>query len=236
MRQIQHFFIDQSLDEDFVLIDDRDLLRQMKDVLRFRKGDACVLLDNRGHKAKAVLEEFHNKGARFKVGSVTSLQRPSRAVRLYVAVSKKPATLEWIFEKATELGVTELIPLDTERTQVHELRKMDRLHAIVKEASEQCERGFLPEIHPLMTFGELFSNPPTGVLLAGDPWKYDKVLSECLPKKNEDVNLVIGPEGGLSDEELSELSQKKATVFLLGETVLRMETAVIASLALVQYA
>lgn len=236
MRQVQHFFIEASLEGDFVQIEDRELLRQMKDVLRFRKGEECVLLDNRGHKAKAILEEFHSKGARFKIESRVSIQKPARTVRLYVAVSKKPATLEWIFEKATELGVTDLIPLDTERTQVHELRKTERLHAIVKEASEQCERGMLPVIHPLLTFKDFIEHPPTGVLLAGDAWNYDKTLAEVLPSKNEDVNLVIGPEGGLSETELADLRKRGATLFLLGETVLRMETAVIAALSLVQYA
>lgn len=236
MRQIQHFFIDQSLEADEIEIDDKELLRQMKEVLRFRKGDSCILLDNRGHKAKAVLEEFHHKGARFHIESRSSLQRPARAVRLYIALSKKPATLEWIFEKATELGVTELIPLDTERTQVHELRKTERLHSIVKEAAEQCERGFLPEIHPLLPFSDFLKQPPTGLLLVGDAWKYDKPLAKALPPENQDVNLVIGPEGGLSDSELESLRKEGATIFLLGETVLRMETAVIAALSLVQYA
>ncbi len=236
MRQIQHFFIDQSLEANAIEISDKELLRQMKDVLRFRKGDACVLLDNRGHQAKAVLKEFHGKSASFRIESRHSLPPPPRAVRLFVALSKKPATLEWIFEKATELGVTELIPLDTERTQVHELRKTERLHAIVKEAAEQCERGYLPVIHPLLSFSEFLKEPPTGLLLAGDAWKYDKTLAEALPAKNQDVNLVIGPEGGLSNEELAALKKVGATVFLLGETVLRMETAVIAALSLVQYA
>lgn len=235
MRQIQHFFVDADLNRNLVEIEDRNVLRQMKDVLRFRKGDACVLLDNRGHKAKAVLEEFHSKGARFKLESCVSVQHPLRAIRLYVAVSKKPATLEWIFEKATELGVTELIPLDTERTQVHELRKTERLTAIVKEASEQCERSNLPVIHPLLSFSDFLEHLPSGKVLAGDAWNYDGRLAELLPDKKEDVNLVIGPEGGLSDFELQELRKHGAALFLLGETVLRMETAVIAALALIQY-
>ena len=235
MRQVQHFFIDASLAEDTVEVTDRDLLRQMKEVLRFRRGDACVLLDNRGHKAKAVLEEFHSKGAVFKVESRTFVPAADRVVRLYVAVSKKPATLEWIVEKATELGVNEIVPLDTERTQVHELRKTERLEAIIKEAAEQSEQAYLPKLVGLQSFKDLIAHPPFGKILAGDPWNHDGQLTHLLPSDKEDVNLIIGPEGGLTDVELNEVRRIGGKVFLLGETVLRMETAVIATLALVQY-
>lgn len=235
MRQIQHFFIESDLSEKTVEVTDRDLLRQMKEVLRFRRGDACVLLDNRGTKAKAVLQEFHSKGAVFAIESRQFEPKPDRRLSLYVALSKKPATLEWIVEKATELGVTDLIPLDTERTQVHELRKTDRLAAILKEAAEQSERAYLPILHPLLSFKEFLAHPPYGKILAGDPWKYDAPLSKVLPGQKEDAHLIIGPEGGLTDEELTAIQQIGGKIFLLGETVLRMETAVIASLALVQY-
>ncbi|QQR54928.1 16S rRNA (uracil(1498)-N(3))-methyltransferase [Candidatus Peregrinibacteria bacterium] len=235
MRQIQHFFLDADLSAPSVHITEKNLLHQMKDVLRFRKGDTCVLLDNRGGKAKAVLEEFHSKEAMFRIEARERVTAPKRALRLYVALSKKPSTFEWIVEKASEMGVTELIPLETERTQVHELRKNDRLLAIMKEAAEQCERNHLPHLHGLLSFKDLLMNFPKGTSLVGDAWDYDGPLAALLPSNAEDVNLFIGPEGGLSSEELSALRAKDARVFLLGETVLRMETAVIAALALVQY-
>lgn len=234
MRQTQHFFVTADLSQAEVLIEDRDLLRQMREVLRFRKGDACVLLDNLGTVAQAVLEEFHNKGARFVISERKQVERPKRRLRLYSAVSKKPATFEWILEKATELGVTDIYPLDTARCQVHELRKTERLHAIVKEASEQSERAYLPELHELQSFDAFLRAFPDGQVLAGDPWTYDSRLAEFSPFGDE-LSIVIGPEGGLTDAELKAIRDKGGKLFLLGDTVLRMETAVMATLALVQY-
>lgn len=234
MRQTQHFFINEDLFQPEVLIEDRELLRQMKEVLRFRKGDECVLLDNKGTLAEASLEEFHNKGARFSIKSRKIATAPNRALRLFCGLPKKPSTFEWIVEKATELGVTDIYPLDTERSQVHELRKTERLKAIVKEASEQSERAFMPVLHELMTFEEFLKFESSGCLLAGDPWIYSSKLSELGPF-GRDTDLVIGPEGGLTSQELKAIQMKGGHLFLLGQTVLRMETAVIASLSVIQY-
>lgn len=234
MRQIQHFFIDAKLHTDTLTVRDKELLHQLKDVLRFRTGDACVLLDNRGGRAEAVLELLHGKEAIFCIEKYEVKASSSRELRLYCALPKKPATLELIAQKATELGVTHLIPLDTARCQVHELRKTDRLQLIMKEAAEQSERLFLPVLEPLMTWKDFFAHPPEGLVLAGDPWDYDEKLS-ALPTHEGDVHLVIGPEGGLSPEELHDVRQLGGRVFLLGETVLRMETAVIAALSVVQF-
>ncbi len=234
MRQIQHFFIQGDLNQADVLIEDRDLLRQMKDVLRFRKGDACVLLDNEGTVAEAVLEEFHSKGARFAIHARKQVPPPERSLHLYCALPKKPATLEWIVEKATELGVTDIHPLDTARCQVHELRKTERLKAILKEASEQSERAYLPKLHELNSFADFLKDFPKGQVLAGDAWLHEGKLAEMGPFAGE-VSIVIGPEGGLTHEELEGIQASGGRVFLLGDTVLRMETAVIASLSVVQF-
>ncbi len=234
MRQIQHFFIDANLHVDTLSVRDKELLHQLKDVLRFRTGDACVLLDNHGGRAEAVLELLHAKEAIFRIEKYEKKEASSRDLRLYFALPKKPATLEMIVQKATELGVTHLIPLDTARCQVHELRKTERLQLIIKEAAEQSERLFLPVLEPLLTWREFYSHPPKGLILAGDPWDYDERLS-AFPTREGDLHLVIGPEGGLSLEELHDVRTLGAKVFLLGDTVLRMETAVIAALSVVQF-
>lgn len=234
MKQIQHFFIDAELAHERVTVRDAELLNQMKNVLRFRAGDKVILLDNRGSKAEATVETIHSKEAILILGKRDVCSAAKRRLRLFVALPKKPATLEWILEKATELGVTDIVPLDTARCQVHELRKLERLRAIIKEAAEQCERCFLPELHEVMTFSTLLAERPSGLLLAGDPWTYDQKLS-VVERGQEDINVVIGPEGGLTPEELEALRKAGGTLFLLGDLVLRMETAVIAALSVVQF-
>lgn len=232
---MQHFIIPKELTVDRLNIFDPDLLHQMRKVLRFKKGDSCIVMDGQGTKAEAEIEELHQKGAILRLSKRESCEAPRRRLRLYCALSKKPATFELIIQKACELGVTDLIPLLTERCQVRALRKSERLQAIIKEACEQCERCFMPRLHPLLPFSDLLARPPKGLLLAGDPWTYDKKLKDIPIPSLEDVNLVIGAEGGLSPNELQGIRQAGGTLFLLGENILRMETAAIAALSLVQF-
>lgn len=233
---MQHFILPHPLDADKVRIFDRNTLQQMTKVLRFRKGDKCVLMDGKGTKAKATIEELHSKVAVLHITERTSEKMPARKLRLYCALSKKPATFEFILQKATELRATDLIPLITHRCQVQFLKKQDRLMAIIKEAAEQCENPFLPELQEPLHLNDLLKNLPSGKVLAGDPWTYDARLKEISLKATEDVNLIIGPEGGLTQEELEAIRTAGGTLFQLGDSVLRMETAALASLAVIQYA
>ncbi len=239
MRQIQHFFLPYSLQSDHLRSDDRALILQLMSVLRFKPGDSVVLLDGNGVRAEAVVEMLHRKEVVFKILNRTVFAKPERQLRLAVACAKKPATLEWIFEKATELGVHEIVLLDTARTQVHELRKMERALSIIKEAAEQSERVFLPTLIGPQKWADFLKDWPEGTTLVGDPWDFDVKLGSWLQKtaasELNSLTVVIGPEGGLTPEELAAARAKGATLFQLGETVLRMETAVLASLSLVAF-
>lgn len=233
---MQHFILPHPLEADKVRVFERNTLQQMTKVLRFRKGDKCVLMDGKGTKAKATIEELHSKVAVLHVTERSVTPPPARKLRLYCAISKKPATFEFILQKATELRATDLIPLITQRCQVKFLKKQERLLAIVKEATEQCENPFLPELHEPIELGALLEEIPSGKMLAGDPWIFDECLKDIKLGATEDINLIIGPEGGLTQEELEAIRAAGGTLFQLGDSVLRMETAALASLAVIQYA
>jgi 16S rRNA (uracil1498-N3)-methyltransferase len=231
---MQHFILPHPLEADKVRIFDRNTLQQMTKVLRFRKGDKCVLMDGAGTKAKATIEELHSKVAVLHITERSKTEAAARRIHLYCALSKKPATFEFILQKATELRAAELIPLITKRCQVQFLKKQERLQAIIKEAAEQCENPFLPALGEPVQLTQLLKNPPSGMLLAGDPWKYDALLKDL--KLSGDLNVIIGPEGGLTPEELDAVRDAGGTLFCLGDSVLRMETAALATLAVLQYA
>ncbi|MFA4814812.1 MAG: RsmE family RNA methyltransferase [Candidatus Gracilibacteria bacterium] len=233
---MQHFILPHPLEANKVRIFDRLTLQQMTRVLRFRKGDKCILMDGKGTKAKATIEELHSKVAVLYITERMVSPPLLRHLRLYCALSKKPAIFEFILQKATELRATDLIPLITKRCQVQHVKKRERLHAIIKEACEQCEQSFMPTLHEVLTLEDLLENPLSGKLLAGDPLTFDAHLKDISLKPDEDVNLIIGPEGGLTPEELEAIRKAGGTLFQLGESVLRMETAAIASLAVIQYA
>jgi len=232
---MQHFFVDHDISGSHLAISDGDLLHQMKNVLRVRVGEEFIFLDNKGIKAKAVVESVDKKAIVVKLSEKETCSYPNRHVRLYIAISKKPATFELIIQKATELGVTDIIPLVTSRCQVKEIRNQKRLNFIIKEAAEQCERSFLPIFHEVISFDKLITSPPSGVILTGDGRIYDKKLSEVKIGEEENVNLVIGPEGGLTDEELNSIKTAGGTIFILGKNILRMETAAISAMSLILF-
>lgn len=233
MKQLQHFIIEKDIGGNILLIEDRELLFQMNKVLRYMPGDSCVLLDGKGVKAKALIKEIDKKHATVELIDLEKCKRPKEKIRLYCSPSKKPATFELIAQKACELGVDEIIPLVGERSQVSELRKTERLRLIMKEASEQCERCFLPELGELITLKDFLLRIPDGEILAGDAWDFDLKLKDVV--KTAAVNILIGPEGGFSKAELDAIRKAGGRVFSLGDYVLRMETAAIAAISVVRF-
>jgi 16S rRNA (uracil1498-N3)-methyltransferase len=228
---MQHFLLPDGLSAHSISLKDPELLHQLIKVLRFKAGDHCILMDGKGKKAESRLELLHKKEAVFEVIHTEEISPQAFQVRLYCGISKKPATFEFIVQKATELGVSEIIPLVTARCQVQQIGKLNRLQAILKEACEQSERAFAPELKEPMSLKSLLATPPSGILLAGDARADGLKLTDA--PKTQDLNLIIGPEGGLTSEELDAIVQSGGQIFLLGENVLRMETAALAALALV---
>ncbi len=234
MKQIQHFILEGNIGGETYLIEDRNLLSQMMNVLRYREGDECVVLDGKGNKAKGSITQINKRMAELALSNHETCDKPEKKIRLYVALSKKPATFELIVQKACELGVDEIIPLISVRTQVVYLRKTERLQLIMKEAAEQCERCFLPKLKIPLKFSDFIKNPPEGLILAGDAWDYDIKLKDA--EKSKIINIIIGPEGGLTKEELGMIRNIGGKIFSLGEYVLRMETAVISAISVVRFA
>ncbi|MFA6917925.1 MAG: RsmE family RNA methyltransferase [Candidatus Gracilibacteria bacterium] len=232
---MQHFFVNQDLSGSHAVITDCELLHQLLHVLRFEKNDECVLLDGNGGKSNGIVETIDKKAAIMKLNDYQTFEKLKRSIALYIAISKKPATFEFIIQKATELGVTDIIPIITERCQVREIRNEKRLLTIIKESAEQCERVFLPKFHPVLKFTNFIENPPPGKILTGDARMHDIELGKTKISANESVNLVIGPEGGLTEKELSEIHKIGGQIFILGSNVLRMETAAVATLAVILF-
>ncbi len=147
------------------------------------------------------------------------------------AIPQKSEKWEWILQKGTELGVHTFIPLITERTQKHQLPKMERMQKILIEASEQCGRGSIPQIALPVSLATWQPNQATlFASLLGQ-----QKLSALLQRLSYDssITCVVGPEGGFSEREEQYLLSQKAQPFSLGKTVLRLETAAIVSLGVI---
>lgn len=203
-----------------------ELSNQILNVFRLRTGDRVVLFDGSGQDCECEIES--EDPLKFKVlSSKPSRFMPKHRLYLYAAIVKKD-NFEFIVEKATELGVTDIIPVVAERTEKKALNE-ERLKKIAVEASEQSGRGDVPRIHAIQNLND-------AVLSAADIRSVafhteGELLSKENSTKSGDSAIFIGPEGGWTEREIEMFHTNKMAVACLGPQVLRAETAVVAALS-----
>ncbi len=229
--RLHNFFISERIgDSREVSVTDPNLLHQWLKVFRLGKGSGVVLLDNSGlefvsqfislSKARAellILERRKNKHI------------PAREIFLHQSLVKKDA-FEWIAEKATELGVSGIVPILSDRSEKKNLNAR-RVQKIMKEASEQSGRGTLPTLMGTHTLSSAISLCEGNALVFHpDAEKFS--LENFSAEKEKALSLFIGPEGGWSENEIEMFREAKIPLVSLGSPTLKAETAVIAALSL----
>lgn len=226
---MQHFFIaPECFTEKAVRVNDLHIIHQMKKVLRMRLGDQCVFLDNSGFEFLSEITRLDEKKI---VATVLekrkNLAEPTLFVTLYQALPKKMELFEWVLQKGTEIGVSEFVPLITERTERRSIPKTERLLKILKEASEQCERGKIPEFKEPVEFEFAIQNADSGKKLLLHSRGEFPLLSEKLSelKTQSRISLFIGPEGGFTNNEIEMARENRLFIYSLGPRILRTESA-----------
>lgn len=236
---------------------DRILVRgeqahHLKDVLRARRGDTFEFMDGRGRWARARVETVPTRGdieCQIQEQKVTPAPEEDRFVLMQALVRFEK--FEWILEKATELGVTKIIPLITARTetkwsQVTGARR-DRWEKILVESIKQCRQLHLPRLAKSVRFDEAISRARVDlkIVLSEKPntpsfksaFQKPEAAGAAVQSSNRmlKVMLAIGPEGGWSKEELAYSEACGFIAASLGESILRSETAAIAGLSIVRH-
>jgi 16S rRNA (uracil1498-N3)-methyltransferase len=226
--RIHRFYISTPISGKTFDVADRDLVHQWRSVFRYNVGSQVMLFDGSGTDHLCIISSLRNSGATVSVlRSTEVVKNISRSVVLCMALIKKD-NFEMVTQKATELGVSTIVPILTERTEKKKLN-MERLQKIAVEASEQSGRGDVPEIHKETTLSELFEG---GVLpqdkIAIDPTGTDfhKYVSTLSLVGN--IAVFVGPEGGFSEKEVEFFKQYNVLILSLGTQILRAETAAIA--------
>src|SRR3989441_2907603 len=166
--------------------------------------------------------------------------QPNLDITLLVALVKFDA-FEWAIEKATELGVTTIVPLAAERSEKALLaaaaKRAERWKKILLEASQQSRRVRVPTLQSLRLLDEAFSGDSRGARLCLSERAEAPSLKTALSTvKTLSVTLATGPEGGWTDRELEVVRQNRFSEVSMGRLILRTETAVIAALASLNYA
>lgn len=212
-----------------------DQAHRVLHVLRAARGESFAVFNGRDGEWRAELDQLGKRGASLVVRECLRAQTPESDLWLVFAPIKR-GPLDLIAEKATELGVSALLPVWTQRTDPQRLNAA-RLRAIAVEAAEQCRRLTVPELHEPRPLDDVIARWPADRRLivldetgAGAP--IARVVGD---RSNAPTAFLIGPEGGFTESELDGLrSLAFAVAADLGPRILRAETAVIAALACYQ--
>jgi 16S rRNA (uracil1498-N3)-methyltransferase len=205
-----------------------DEARHLATVMRARVGDEVTLFDGSGAEFSGRISEIRKSGVELQVVARHEASR-ELALDLTLAVAlPRGERQKWLIEKATELGVTRLVPLETERgVAVANDSAVERLKRQVIEASKQCGRNRLMEIgRPVAAAGYFASVGSDSLRLIADP--AGESLSLVARQRSATVNFAIGPEGGFTPAEVAAAQAAGWQRVSLGPRILRVETAALA--------
>jgi 16S rRNA (uracil1498-N3)-methyltransferase len=207
-------------------------------VLRMQAGDEAVLFNGRDGAWRIRITAPNKKGAVVQVVEQIAAQT-TRSDLWFGFAPLKTARLDYVVQKATEMGAGVIQPVITRFTQVNRIRT-DKILANAIEAAEQCEVLSVPSVGPEVTLESLLDNWPSEhgrrrLIFADEGEASSSPVTSISALSGEPVGLLVGPEGGFSEEERARLRALSYVVPVsLGPRILRADTAAVAALALIQ--
>ena len=237
-KSFPRVFVDAALAGGAVVELDKDKANHLVNVLRLKEGDAAILFNGRDGAWLAKITHAGKKGATLEITVQTAHQTPASDLWFGFA-PLKTGRLDYVIQKATEMGAGIIQPVLTEFTQVRRL-KDDKLEAYVLEAAQQCEVLSLPTIAPETDLRALIEHWRTTqglrrLLFADEAAAAASPVEQIGWLQGLPVGILVGPEGGFSDAERELLLGEDFVIPIsLGPRILRADTAAVAVLALVQ--
>lgn len=237
MRTIR-CFIDCPLEPELELALPENISNHIIRVLRLEVGGTINLFNGDGIDYQAELTSLGKRGAKVKVLSVLSVNTESPLrIHLYQSIARGEK-MDWILQKATELGVAAITPLISDRTEVkldqeRSLKRLAHWQGVIRSACEQSGRAVIPEIHAPTTINRLGNashNNQAFYLHPGSQLRVVDLQQFQIPE----VELAIGPEGGFSERDSHLLQTAGYRSLSIGPRILRTETAGMAIIAALQ--
>lgn len=202
---------------------------------RLRPGAPLLLLDGKGERRHGVIERTDRRGSLIRIESIELASREGGPyIALGIALLSDRPRLEWVVEKGTELGLAEVIFMETERSEGR--YPGDRLHRIATAALKQSRRSFLPDLRPPASFDHVLNETRSydRTFMCHEEAPVDESLARILADQPQSgrILLLIGPEGGFTRAEVDRARDARANVVSLGPARLRAETAAVAATVL----
>lgn len=227
------FFYETQLRDDPTLILNEDSSRHIVQVLRMKEGEFIHLTNGKGLLTKAQITSAHKKHTAVNIIERKNFAAPEVKISIAISLVKNTGRFEWFLEKATEIGVSEIIPLLCKRTEKSHLRT-ERMQSILVSAMLQSQQTWMPHLHDATTFEKLIEKN----------WGSEKYIAHCLENEKKELRdmsfqtdsriILIGPEGDFTEEEIQKALSHHFTPVSLGNTRLRTETAGMVASVLLQ--
>lgn len=254
---MSRFFVEpENIGNNLIIMNNADDLHHMMKVLRLKEGDEVDISDGVRWEYRACIESLSREEAELKILDKQAFaSEPSVEVTLFQGIPKQ-GKMETIIQKCVELGVHEIVPVFMDRTVVVDRgnfgKKIQRWNRVSAEAVKQCRRGIVPEVaKPVKTEDMLCDKTGSGTPdifeefdLVLFPYENEKgttikevlrAASTAAGSRPNRVAVIIGPEGGFSDEEADAIVAAGGKSVSLGKTILRTETAGMTALAMIMY-
>ena len=221
-----------TMADEFVLNENSS--RHIVQVLRMQAGEELRLTDGKGLSVTASIRDANKKKCQVRILKKQKQEAFKRKLQVALSLLKNTSRFEWFLEKATELGISEIIPLKCERTEKQQFR-MDRMQGILESAMIQSQQVWMPVIYEPQGFENWVRQAKAD----------QKFIAHCEPgskkKLSEQLNsdlssrlILIGPEGDFSTEEIKSALENQFIAVELGDTRLRSETAAVAAAVLLK--
>ena len=236
---MQRFFVDPRSVKNGTVSLDGETAHRIINVLRLCSGDKVVLLDGAGHEYTTLIA-FIDGRIIAKIESVRlSTAEPNTHITLYQSMVKSDK-FEWVLQKGTEIGITEFVPVISNRTisrrSVMNNARYKRWMRVVIHAAEQSGRGKIPQLHDIMSLDDALERASyRGSSFMMWESETSKFLRGVEATMGNHVNLFVGPEGGFNKDEVDLAVSHGTHTVSLGDRVLRSETAGVISAALVLF-
>lgn len=207
---------------------DEDTSRHIVQVLRMKKDQAVNLTDGKGHLLTTHITDDHKKHCTVAVDQFKFTEPAIRKISVAISLLKNSSRFEWFLEKATEIGVNEIIPLICQRTERQKFRA-DRMQSILVSAMLQSQQVWLPVLHAPIDYALVFRQEEVAQ-------KSQKFIAHCVEAEKRNLNdlvnetlpsqiILIGPEGDFTTEEIELALGSHFIPVALGDNRLRAETA-----------
>ena len=230
---MKRFLCKKKLVKDHVVELDSDFYHHAIRVLKIKTNESIVLFNENGKEFYCKIQKILKKSVLVEIQyELDSLSDKRSSIKVFQSIPKGNL-IDDLIEKSVELGVTSFNPVISKRTiKKTKEKKKERWNEIIKNATEQCGRTDLMQISEPIQFNEIFNQDHNGEKIIFYE-NSDVTISETNFTKSDKVSIIIGPEGGFTDEEIKLAKENEFKIFSLGKNILKCSTANILGIGIV---